>query len=76
MLKLLIHNCVNIFGAFRFVSYFNENVFTHVRKLHAVVACEEQAVRCVWLLAERDSPDLGEPALDRQHDVLLCALAQ
>lgn len=46
------------------------------RQLHPAVPREEQAVRRFRLLAQRDPPDLREPALDRQHDVLLCAVAQ
>lgn len=48
----------------------------HCRKLHIAFTCEEQAVRCVWVLAQRDPLDIGEPALDRQHDLLLGALAK
>lgn len=46
------------------------------RELHAAFQGEEQTLRCVRLLAERNQPDIWQPAPHRAYNLLLCAVAE
>lgn len=46
------------------------------RELHTAFQGEEQTLRRVWLLAERNQPDIRQPAPHRADNLLLRALAE